>query len=325
MSEASRTSNNFWKQYQIKAQDNSITPATVLFNSLSHTSNGSQNYLHDIGTDTLKLSAAYPKIRNNTKVYNTHLLSTPSSSMVKSFEVAQLFEKPVDIFSTSDYGLERKSNLVSSNAYVSGTNSNLKSTFLKKFLAVDSSLDNVLGDNQPFLANYDETVNTHSFRRNFEARTLPTVDSQEAIPTLSDGEDRILSTEQTVLQQKLINPYESNDLIASSNLENSVSFFSNELTSKTNFKGYTNSLIPNSMITPLSSRVFSLIPFGPVLSTNPTRSLNYQSVFDGTEHLTTVHETSLGTKIEKSLTPNTTIEPAIGSLEKIPKQLLTLY
>ena len=111
-SDFNSSSNHFWKEYQSKVQDTPLTPASVLLGTLAQNQNGSQNSLKHIGTKSLKMSSAFPRIRNNAKIYNTHLIHTTDSSISKSFEIANLYRSSNSTLDSASFGIRRPANLI---------------------------------------------------------------------------------------------------------------------------------------------------------------------------------------------------------------------
>ena len=127
--------------YQNKAEDAVITPAHLLL-APSDSSN-SLNLLNfkNIGLNTLEQSSAFPKIRNASKVYNSHLVHTPSSLSAKYKTISSLYANENDHSQTSAFGLKRQHNLASTSALGNSFSSTvLDNTSFQKFLSANLSL-----------------------------------------------------------------------------------------------------------------------------------------------------------------------------------------
>jgi len=99
--------------YQNKAEDQVVTPAHLLLIPLD--SSGMANFINfkNIGLDTLQGSSAFAKIRNATKIYNSHLVHTPSSLTSKYYKLNSLFSDENDFLSTSSFGTTKQHNVAS--------------------------------------------------------------------------------------------------------------------------------------------------------------------------------------------------------------------
>ena len=135
----------------------------------------------------------------------------------------------------------------------------------------------------------------------------------------------MITETQHEFERSNLNPLEQNFLTPTDKVNTLLGFFNCELTSKHTFRGYENSLIPSSYLSIPSLQVFSNHSLSPVLSTTPTRNLNHTSMYDGTERSLIVTEAPRRSKGSITETPNTTIEAAVGSLDKIPQPLISLY
>jgi len=119
------TSNSFWRMYQNKLEDRVITPAHLLL--LPVDSSSTLNFVNfkNVGLNTLKESSAFSKVRNFTKVYNTHLVSTPSSFSNKYSTLHNVFVDENQSLTSSSFGLKRQHNLASSTS-IGNSNSTLQ-------------------------------------------------------------------------------------------------------------------------------------------------------------------------------------------------------
>ena len=126
-SSAKNTSANFlWKMYQNKSEDRVITPAHLLL--VPSDSSNVVNFLNfkNIGLNSLSESTAFAKIRNFTKVYNTHLVHTPSPFLSKYHRLNSLYSDENNFLGTSPFSVSKQQNLHS----VSSIGNNFSATLL---------------------------------------------------------------------------------------------------------------------------------------------------------------------------------------------------
>ena len=287
----------------------------MVFNSLTKTPVSSQNFLNDSGLDNLHASSAFPKIRNNTKIYNTHLLNLTSADIQKSYKLAEHYNNSTDFLMTLDHTINRPSNFLTSISYLNPGINNLNSNTFSNFLNQD---DNPVNANNIT----DNSINDNSTKAN--PYLVPT-SRLLSLPTLSDSEDKILPTEQFILQQKVFNPLNQNTNPILLTKEHSISNLNNTLLSQSLKFTEDTFTTDQNFANVLSSRVFTVKPLTPVLSSTPLRADNFTSAFDGTEvnKLLTLSSTKLVSEFTTS--PNSTVEANVGSVEKIPTPLLEMY
>ena len=320
-SSLSSTSSSFWKQYQSKTQDSVVTPASLLFHTLDVHSNGSFDSKQNIGRSSLKLSSAFPKIRNNTKIYNTHLLSHPTTSWEKSYNVASLFNRESDSLLTFDNNLKRKSDFVKSTQLVDIQSVSKENNSLQKFLNSDLTPITqskasvfVQGQSLPHVTSvYNSTIG------------IPTKSDLLYTPTLSDSEDKILVTDRTISQQNFNHPLLKALSSQAANITNWNSVSKDLLSGKetlTYLSDYKQSqLLTNS----LSARVFSKLPLQPFFSSSSTRNHNYPSFYDSNSIHISKLKNLIGENHQTVTESNTMLNPLVGVTEKIPESLLKMY
>jgi hypothetical protein len=127
--------------YQNKAEDAVVTPAHLLLSPSD--SNNSLNLLNfkNIGLNTLNESSAFPKIRNASKAYNSHLVHTPSSLSAKYKTISNLYANENDHTQTSSFGLKRQHNLASTSALGNSFSSTvLDNASFQKFISTNLNL-----------------------------------------------------------------------------------------------------------------------------------------------------------------------------------------
>lgn len=312
-SETTNTSNNFWRQYQKKPQDAPITPAHVIFNSLANPSVSSQTFLNDAGLDNLHASSAFPKIRNNTKIYNTHLLNLGTREIQKGYTLAEHYNTSTDPLLSLDYSINRPSNFLSSISYLNVGISNLNSKSFRNFLNTDTTNTSTIDSN---------SIN-HS--RLTSMQHLPTTSNFLSLPSLSDSEDKILPTEQFIQQQKVFSPVKHDTNPTLSSKEHSLDSLINNLLSQDKGFNSTSFTFDLNYNLNLATRVFTSRALAPVLSSTSLRAENFTSVFDGTELNKTFTISSSDISLDTKSNPNTTVEANVGSIEKIPAPLIEMY
>ena len=130
--------------YQNKAEDSVITPAHLMLIPLD--SGNMANFLNfkNIGLNTLKESSAFAKIRNSTKVYNTHLIHTPSTFSNKYSSLNSMFQDENDYLLTSSFGVKKQHNLASATSLGNGfASSTLDMNSFTKFLNTNYGINTV--------------------------------------------------------------------------------------------------------------------------------------------------------------------------------------
>jgi len=137
--------------YQNKTDDKVLTPAHLLLLPLD--SSNMINYLtfKDIGLNTLNESSAFSKIRNSTKVYNSHLIHTPSTFTSKYNYLNATYMDENAFLTTSSFGIKKQHNNASSLAIgnpaaVTTLDSNSFDKFLNSTLGSNSSTLNTGSD-----------------------------------------------------------------------------------------------------------------------------------------------------------------------------------
>jgi len=102
--------------YQNKSEDRVITPAHLLL--IPSDSGNSVSFLNfnNIGLNTLRESSAFSKIRNSTKVYNSHLVHTPSYFTGKYSKLNTLYSDENSYLTTSSFGVKKQHSLYTASA-----------------------------------------------------------------------------------------------------------------------------------------------------------------------------------------------------------------
>ena len=110
------SSNSLWRMYQNKSEDRVITPAHLLL--IPSDSGNSVSFLNfnNLGLNTLRESSAFSKIRNSTKIYNSHLVHTPSYFTGKYSKLNTLYSDENSYLTTSSFGLKKQHSLYTASA-----------------------------------------------------------------------------------------------------------------------------------------------------------------------------------------------------------------
>ena len=125
--------------YQSKSEDRVLTPAHLLVTPLD--SANSVNFLSfkDIGTNVLSESEAFAKIRNSSKVYNTHLVQTPTSSVKKFYDLHSLYGDENAHLTSMSFGARKQYEIASISSIGNGLSlTSLDDQSFKTFLAENS-------------------------------------------------------------------------------------------------------------------------------------------------------------------------------------------
>lgn len=111
-------SNTLWRMYQNKTEDRVITPAYLLLMPIN--TGAATNFINfkHVGLNLLKEASAFSKIRNATKVYNSHLVSTPSSFINKYNLINTFFINENNTLTTSNFSLKKQHTLASTSSLI---------------------------------------------------------------------------------------------------------------------------------------------------------------------------------------------------------------
>jgi heme/copper-type cytochrome/quinol oxidase subunit 2 len=106
-------SNALWKFYQNGRTDNVVTPAYLLVLPTDNAKILNHLNFSEIGTNTLKDSQAFRKIRQSSKTFTSNLVLTPTTLTSKYNTLADLYLKDNNLTGTLNYGNRRQHNLTS--------------------------------------------------------------------------------------------------------------------------------------------------------------------------------------------------------------------
>jgi len=154
--------NNLWKYYQNKSTDQIITPAHLLV--IPTDNNKFLNFLNfnDIGSNSIQELNAFKKIKTFSKTYLSNLVlpTTNYSNKYKNF--SKLYINDFIFLDSSNYGMKRQHNFLSSNALLNNQSTFLNTKSANKF--INFNFNNKLLTNQ-FLVTNNNKLNY--FNKNF--------------------------------------------------------------------------------------------------------------------------------------------------------------
>ena len=147
-------SNNLWKFYQNKTNDQVITPAHLLV--IPNDNYKLLNFINfsDIGSSNVQEINAFKKIRMFSKTYTSNLTFVPNNYSQKFKTLSNLYLNDLSFTDSYLYGLKRQHNYLSSNALLNNQSTFLNMTSVNKFINFnfqntlsDSSNNNYYGNN----------------------------------------------------------------------------------------------------------------------------------------------------------------------------------
>lgn len=227
-SDVNNDANHFWRHYQKRSLESVVTPAHLLVLPLDNKNVANFLNFQDIGANTLKQSAAFSKIRANSKLFNTNVVTNASQFALKYNTINALAFNDINFSETNNYGNVRQHNLTAA-----ASSANNLSTFLNETEMMD------------FLNTRNTTKVTNS--TNFE-RLNDILNSEYFLNTSKYIHNLNMFTNQIAI----IN--DSSDVKHKAhvaNLLNSTQFYENNLISQTSILGK-NSLLPSSLLKQLT-------------------------------------------------------------------------
>jgi len=130
--------------YQNKLDDKPLTPAHLLLLPIENTKFINFLNFSSIGSNTLKGSEAFVKVRNTSKIYNSNLVYSSSDFTNKYLKLNQLYTTDNSFLNTLTYGLRRQHNLISSSATLNTVSPFLDFQSASKFLNYNLAYKNSL-------------------------------------------------------------------------------------------------------------------------------------------------------------------------------------
>lgn len=134
LSDKTRVNRNLWRFYQSKSSDSILTPAHLLL--LPFDNKKLVNFLdfNNLGSNTLKESMAFKKIKTISKTFNSNLVSNPSALNSKYKKLNDTYISDNSFLLSTNYGLTRQHTLLSNKASFSQTTFHLDQSSFNKFL-----------------------------------------------------------------------------------------------------------------------------------------------------------------------------------------------
>lgn len=126
-STGSRDSNHFWRHYQKRALDSSVTPAYLMVLPCDNTNVAQFMNFKDAGINTLKQSGSFAKIRANSKLFTTNVVTNADQFSLKYAKICEYAFNENNFNESVNYGNTRQHNLTSIQA-----TKNVLSTFLNE-------------------------------------------------------------------------------------------------------------------------------------------------------------------------------------------------
>jgi len=106
-------SNALWKFYQNGKTDSVVTPAYLLVLPTDNAKILNHLNFKDIGTNTLKASQSFRKIRQSSKTFTSNLVLSPTTLTTKYNTLADLYLKDNNLTGSLNYGNRRQHNFTS--------------------------------------------------------------------------------------------------------------------------------------------------------------------------------------------------------------------
>ena len=144
-------SNNLWKYYQNKANDQVITPAHILALPLDNYKLLNFFNFNDIGASSVQEVNAFKKIRMFSKTYSTSLSFLPNNFSNKYKALSNFFSNDLSFTDSYLYGSKRQHNFLSSSAILNNQSTFLNYNSLNKFINFNiKNKSSLFSNSQPF-------------------------------------------------------------------------------------------------------------------------------------------------------------------------------
>ncbi len=168
-SDSSLTTNNLWKYYQNKTNDQVITPAHILTLPLDNYKLLNFLNFNDVGANSAQEINAFKKIRMFSKTYTSNLVYLPNSYSQKYKALSSLYINDTLFTDSYSYGLKRQHNFLSSQALINNQSTFFNLNSVNKFvnfnfknnLSYKTNLNNLLN------LNYFKKINNLSVNSSF--------------------------------------------------------------------------------------------------------------------------------------------------------------
>jgi heme/copper-type cytochrome/quinol oxidase subunit 2 len=141
-SNTTNESNHFWRHYQKKNFESIVTPAHMLMLPFDNANVANFLNFNDIGANTLKQSSAFAKIRANSKLFNTNIVTNADHFALKYAKINELAFGSGSEVESSNYGSIRQHNLTAAKATLNNLATCLNEKEMLEFLTSSVSESN---------------------------------------------------------------------------------------------------------------------------------------------------------------------------------------
>lgn len=162
-SNTTNESNHFWRHYQKKSFDSVVTPAHLLMLPFDNANVANFLNFNDIGANTLKQSSAFAKIRANSKLFNTNIVTNADQFALKYARINELAFGSGSEIESSNYGNIRQHNLTSTKATLNNLATFLNEKDMMEFLTNSTIENNKTVSN---LSNLNSVLSSENFYAN---------------------------------------------------------------------------------------------------------------------------------------------------------------
>lgn len=217
VSGSSLESRDFWRHYQKKSLDSVVTPAHLFL--LPFDNSNVANFLNfsDAGVNTLKQSAAFAKIRANSKLFSTNVVSNSDDFALKYKKLNKLAFLENSYAESLAYGNPRQHNLLSNDAINNNLSTFLNEKDMLEFL--NSGYQSSLNDSTRFthFINIADAEFFKSMTQRFNISSL----YPDHLNLLNDSTDKkqVNHTFSSILSKKYTSSVFLNNLLINNNLQ----------------------------------------------------------------------------------------------------------
>jgi hypothetical protein len=162
--------------------DDILTPAHLLVLPLDNQKLFNFLDFNDIGSNTLKESMAFKKVKTISKTFNTNLITTPSSLNLKYKKINQTYVNDNSFLLSNNYGLVRQHNLLSLKSNLNKNNLSLDKNSFEKVLTSSNFSSNTTLGNMSFynnLLNLTKPISSIQNSQFLNPQTLSNLESND--------------------------------------------------------------------------------------------------------------------------------------------------
>jgi hypothetical protein len=171
-----------WKFYQNKSSDEVLTPAHLLLLPLDNKKLVNFLDFNDIGSNTLKESMAFKKIKTVSKTITSNLVESPSSLHFKYKKINQTYLNDNSFLIANNYGLTRQHNLLSLKSNLNKNNVFLDKNSFEVFLETRGGSNNASLTNFNFYNNLLNVQKSNTISTNTSSVALNDLTNQNNNP-----------------------------------------------------------------------------------------------------------------------------------------------